>query len=325
MRIAFAGTPDFARTTLEALLAAGYNIPLVLTQPDRPSGRGLKLRPSAVKQAALDANLTVIQPRGLRLDGRWADDAREAQKALQAADLSVLVVVAYGLLLPSWVLQTPKHGCLNIHASLLPRWRGAAPIQRAIEAGDAQTGISIMQMDEGLDTGPVILQNAIPITSEHTAASLHDELAHLGAQSICEALNQLKEGALTLTPQTEADANYAEKLQKAEAALNFSEPAAVLARRVRAFNPFPGATMRLPGFEAPLKVWQAQALPINNSQKLAKQAGTVVAVTEDGLDIATADGLLRVLEIQRAGARRQPIDVFLRGAEGLIPAGTVAT
>src|SRR5690625_4553059 len=150
MRIAFAGTPDFARTTLEALLAAGYNIPLVLTQPDRPSGRGLKLRPSAVKQAALDANLTVIQPRGLRLDGRWADDAREAQKALQAADLSVLVVVAYGLLLPSWVLQTPKHGCLNIHASLLPRWRGAAPIQRAIEAGDAQTGISIMQMDEGL-------------------------------------------------------------------------------------------------------------------------------------------------------------------------------
>ncbi|MEK0096743.1 methionyl-tRNA formyltransferase, partial [Bordetella pertussis] len=191
MRLVFAGTPEFARIALDALLAAGHDVPLVLTQPDRPAGRGLKLTPSPVKQAALAAGIEVAQPRSLRLDGRYPDEAAAARAQLERVAPDVMVVAAYGLILPQWTLDLPRLGCLNIHASLLPRWRGAAPIQRAIEAGDAETGVTIMQMDAGLDTGDMLLERAVPIGAQQTAAQLHDELARVGGQAIVDALAAL--------------------------------------------------------------------------------------------------------------------------------------
>src|SRR5690554_5810151 len=247
MRIVFAGTPEFAAAALEAVLRAGHSVPLVLTQPDRPSGRGMKLRPSAVKQVALDHGIAVCQPRSLRLDGRYPEDAAQAREALLDAEPDLMVVAAYGLILPKWVLELPRHGCFNIHASLLPRWRGAAPIQRAIEAGDTVTGVTIMQMDEGLDTGDMLLEREIPIHDTHTAEQLHDDLAQVGAQAIVEAIAALERGALQARPQPEAGVTYAAKLDKAESPLDFTRPAAELARRVRAFDPVPGASMHLPG------------------------------------------------------------------------------
>ncbi|GAA5084624.1 MAG: methionyl-tRNA formyltransferase [Alcaligenaceae bacterium] len=307
LKVVFAGTPDFARLALEAILAAGHQVPLVLTQPDRPSGRGMKLRPSPVKQAALDAGIPVAQPLSLRLDGKHPDEAQAVQQQLQAIAPDVMVVAAYGLILPQWALDLPKYGCLNIHASLLPRWRGAAPIQRAIDAGDAETGITIMQMDAGLDTGDMLLVRKLAIQEDHTGASLHDELAQLGADAIVEALAQLPQ--LTPTPQPADGVTYAEKLHKSESPLDFTQPAAVLARRVRAFNPVPSCTMMLPGLEQPIKVWQAQAI----DQPTTATPGSVVAVSAQGIDIATADGVLRLTELQRAGSRRQPVASFVQG------------
>lgn len=307
LKVVFAGTPDFARLALEAILAAGHQVPLVLTQPDRPSGRGMKLRPSPVKQAALDAGIPVAQPLSLRLDGKHPDEAQAVQQQLQAIAPDVMVVAAYGLILPQWALDLPKYGCLNIHASLLPRWRGAAPIQRAIDAGDAETGITIMQMDAGLDTGDMLLVRKLAIQEDHTGASLHDELAQLGADAIVEALAQLPQ--LTPTPQPADGVTYAEKLHKSESPLDFTQPAAVLARRVRAFNPVPSCTMMLPGLEQPIKVWQAQAI----DQPTTATPGSVVAVSAEGIDIATADGVLRLTELQRAGSRRQPVASFVQG------------
>jgi len=309
MRIVFAGTPEFARQALRALMAAGYHIPLVLTQPDRPAGRGLKLMPSAVKQAALEASVRVLQPHSLKLDGKYPDEAAAARQALLDAAPDVMVVAAYGLILPRWVLDLPRHGCLNIHASLLPRWRGAAPIQRAIDAGDAETGITIMQMDEGLDTGNMLLRRTLPITPEHTAASLHDDLAALGAQAIVEALRRLEDGSLTGTPQDAAVATYAAKLEKSEAPLDFTQPAEALARRVRAFNPFPGATAALSGLDGPVKVWKAVAL----AQPAKGRPGEVESASADGIDIAAADGVLRILELQKAGGKRQAAATFIQG------------
>lgn len=307
LKVVFAGTPDFARLALEAILAAGHQVPLVLTQPDRPSGRGMKLRPSPVKQAALDAGIPVAQPLSLRLDGKHPDEAQAVQQQLQAIAPDVMVVAAYGLILPQWALDLPKYGCLNIHASLLPRWRGAAPIQRAIDAGDAETGITIMQMDAGLDTGDMLLVRKLAIQEDHTGASLHDELARLGADAIVEALAQLPQ--LTPTPQPTDGVTYAEKLHKSESPLDFTQPAAVLARRVRAFNPVPSCTMMLPGLEQPIKVWQAQAI----DQPTTATPGSVVAVSAQGIDIATAEGVLRLTELQRAGSRRQPVASFVQG------------
>ncbi|AOB33018.1 methionyl-tRNA formyltransferase [Bordetella sp. H567] len=309
MRVVFAGTPDFARLALEAILAGGHTVPLVLTQPDRPAGRGLKLTPSPVKQAALAAGIPVEQPRSLRLDGRYPEEATRAREQLLAAAPDVMVVAAYGLILPQWVLDLPPHGCLNIHASLLPRWRGAAPIQRAIEAGDTETGVTIMQMDAGLDTGDMLLVRRVPIGEEQTAASLHDALAAAGAAAIVEALAAVPAGKLARKPQPAEGVTYAAKLDKAEAALDFSLAADVLARRVRAFDPVPGATVRLPGLDDPVKVWRAQALPGVS----AAVPGTVLRALPTGIDIAAADGILRLLELQKAGGKRQPADVFVRG------------
>ncbi|WKU19993.1 methionyl-tRNA formyltransferase [Advenella alkanexedens] len=308
MRVIFAGTPEFARLAYEAIAKAGHEVPLVLTQPDRPSGRGLKLTPSPVKQEALAQGAQVLQPQSLRLDGKYPDEARQAQQVLQALAPDVMVVAAYGLILPQWVLDLPKYGCLNIHASLLPRWRGAAPIQRAIEAGDAQTGVAIMQMDAGLDTGDVLLEKRIDITDQ-TAAVLHDQLAAMGAECITAVLGKLGTGELKAVPQPEEGVTYAAKLEKSEAPIDIKQDAPTIARRIRAFNPVPGATLQLPGLKDPVKVWQAVALNENTSA----EPGTVLRATADGVDIATGQGVLRLLELQKAGGKRQPVAVFVTG------------
>lgn len=309
MRIVFAGTPEFARLALEAVIDAGHQVPLVMTQPDRPSGRGMKLRPSPVKALAQEHGIAVAQPRSLRLDGKHPEDAQAARHALLEAAPELMVVAAYGLILPEWVLALPTHGCFNIHASLLPRWRGAAPIQRAIEAGDALTGVTIMQMDAGLDTGDMLLERELPISDTHTAAQLHDELAQLGAEAILEAIALLENGRLSPQSQPEEGVTYAAKLDKAEAALDFTRPAVELARRVRAFDPVPGATARLPGLEQPVKIWSAQALPATPGSV----PGTLLQASSEGLDFATGDGVLRVLALQKAGGKRQPVAAFVQG------------
>lgn len=308
MRLAFAGTPEFAAQALDALIKAGHEIVLVMTQPDRPAGRGLKLQPSAVKTLALKAQLAVIQPQGLRLDGRYGEDARAAQTALAAAVPDAIVVAAYGLILPQWVLSIAPRGCLNIHASLLPRWRGAAPIQRAIEAGDEHSGVSIMQMDASLDTGDVLLMQALPILPSDTSSSLHDKLAVMGATLMVRALSQLPD----LQPQKQAPSGvtYAAKIERAEAAIDWSEPADVIERRIRAFNPFPVATTRLA--DAVLKVWSAQVAP-EQSVPDALAPGSVMEVSPAGIKVLTGNGALLLTELQRAGARRMPLPDFLRG------------
>jgi len=310
LKVAFAGTPEFAATALEALLQAGFEVPLVLTQPDRPAGRGMKLQASAVKQVALRHGIAVEQPRSLRLDGKFPDDAAAARDALLAAGADVMVVAAYGLILPRWVLDLPRLGCLNIHASLLPRWRGAAPIHRAIEAGDAETGVTIMQMDEGLDTGDMLLLERLPIAADDTTGRLHDRLATLGGRMIVEALELAACGGLQRQPQPAEGVNYAHKIDKAEAALDWSQDAATLARRVRAFNPFPGASTT--GEGELIKVWAAQAEgdcpPSANAP-----AGSVLAADASGITVQTGAGALRLTEVQRAGGKRLPVADFLRG------------
>jgi methionyl-tRNA formyltransferase len=296
LRVGFAGTPEFARVALAAVVQAGHVVPLVLTQPDRPAGRGLKLQASPVKQLALHHHLPLAQPRSLKLDGKYADDAAAARQALQAAALDVLVVAAYGLILPEWVLTTPSHGCINIHASLLPRWRGAAPIQRAIEAGDAETGITLMQMDAGLDTGAMLHTQATPITPADTSATLHERLAVVGARLLLQVLDGLARGALHPVPQPAAGVSYAHKIDKAEAALDWRQPAAVLERRLRAFDPFPGGATELDG--QALKVWRAQIVPGQGApgQRLPDAASRLV--------VACGDGALELLEVQSPGGRR---------------------
>lgn len=305
MRVVFAGTPEFAQVALARLHAAGFAIPLVLTQPDRPAGRGLKLQASPVKQFALDHGIRVAQPRSLRLDGKYPDDAAAAQQALLGARPDVMVVAAYGLILPQWTLDLPRLGCLNIHASLLPRWRGAAPIHRAIEAGDTETGITIMQMDAGLDTGDMLLAERLPIAPTDDTGSLHDKLAELGGRLIVEALQR---SALSRTPQPAEGVSYAAKIDKAEAPLDWCEPAALLERRIRAFQPAPGASALLEG--TAIKLWRASVLPHQD-----RPPGTVLAASADGVDVATGEGVLRLHRLQKAGGKPLEAAEFLRGFE----------
>ena len=307
MRVGFAGTPEFASTALERIVAAGFTVPLVLTQPDRPAGRGLQLQASAVKQTALAHGIPVAQPRSLRLDGKYPDEAQAGQAALQAAQLDVLVVAAYGLLLPQWVLDLPRLGCLNIHASLLPRWRGAAPIHRAIEAGDAHTGVTIMQMDAGLDTGAMCLVERLPIAPDDTTASLHDKLAALGAEMIVQALTQAQTAPLPQTPQPLDGITYAHKIAKDEAWLDWSHSAQVLERKIRAFTPFPGGAAQYHG--ETLKIWQAHA----QAQAHNAPPGQVLAADAHGVVVACGSGVLCLTQLQRAGGKRLAAGDFLRG------------
>ena len=288
MRVGFAGTPAFAARALDAIARAGYTIPLVLTQPDRPKGRGLKLEPSPVKSLALSLGLPVLQPATLKIDG--------ARAPALAVPLDVLVVAAYGLILPRWVLDLPRLGCLNIHGSLLPRWRGAAPIYRAIEAGDAETGITIMQMDEGLDTGDMLLIAREPIGAADSTARLHDRLATLGGALIVEALDQAAAGALQATRQPAEGVTYAHKIEKAEAAIDWALPAAQIERRVRAFDPFPGANFQR-GADT-IKVWQAECVAGEG------EPGEVLATSADGIVVACGEGALRLTQLQRPGGKR---------------------
>ncbi len=309
LRIGFAGTPAFAAAALQRLLDAGCVLPLVLTQPDRPAGRGLKLQASAVKQLALAHGLPLAQPRSLRLDGRFAPDALAAQRALQAARCDLLVVAAYGLILPAWVLALPRLGCINIHASLLPRWRGAAPVQRAIEAGDAETGVCIMQMDEGLDTGDVLRVQSLPIRADDTAASLTARLADLGAEAMLQVLGELAGGGATRTPQPADGISYAHKIGKAEALIDWRDDAALIERRVRAFDPFPGASFEWRG--ETVKLWRAAL-----HRGPADVPGTLSRAPSGAPLIACGSDALELIELQRPGARRVAGAQWLRSHSG---------
>ncbi|MFO7580855.1 methionyl-tRNA formyltransferase [Nitrosomonas halophila] len=298
MRIIFAGTPVFAATALDALLAAHFEIILVLTQPDRPAGRGMKMQASPVKLLAQQHALQLLQPETLK--------SPDIQAQLKTLAPDVMVVAAYGLLLPEAVLHIPRHGCINIHASLLPRWRGAAPIQRAILAGDQETGISIMQMDQGLDTGAIILQHAVTITPRDTSATLHDKLAQLGGKSIAEALTLLDRGALQSTQQNEAGACYASKIRKNEAEIDWGQDAAHIDRMIRAFNPGPGACTHLQGDL--IKLWQAKIV-----KTISGQAGEILAAGETGMIVACGQDALRIEILQKAGGKKLSAAQFLAG------------
>lgn len=299
MKLIFAGTPDFAATALQALIDAGHDIALVLTQPDRPAGRGMKLVASPVKQLAERHGIAVYQPERLRTP--------EQQAPVAAIEADAMVVAAYGIILPQVVLDLPRLGCLNIHGSLLPRWRGAAPIQRAIEAGDAQTGITIMQMDAGLDTGAMLSLHPVAITGDDTTRSLHDKLATAGAAAIVAALADLPALQAGATPQPAEGVTYAEKIRKEEAAIDWTQPAALIARRLRAFDPFPAGAASLRG--ETIKCWAGVA------EAGSGEAGTVLAADADGVRVATGEGVLRLTELQRPGGKRLPAREFLAGGK----------
>lgn len=311
MRVIFAGTPEFARVALAQLHAAGFETPLVLSQPDRPAGRGMKLQPSAVKQWALAHQIKVAQPRSLRLDGKYPEDARQARDAIEAVRADLMVVAAYGLILPQWVLDAPRLGCLNIHASLLPRWRGAAPIHRAIEAGDSHSGVTIMQMDAGLDTGDMLLVEQLAIEPRDTTQTLHDKLAVLGARLVVEALEMAGCGGLNRTPQPAHGVRYAHKIEKSEAVIDWTQPAVLIERRIRAFQPFPVAVSTL-GTE-PVKFRSAELLA--SMPPFGAAPGEILAVSEQGVDICAADGVIRAVVLQKAGGKVLGVADFLRGFE----------
>ncbi len=307
MKILFAGTPDFSVAALNALIDAPHEVIGVYTQPDRPAGRGRKLRASPVKERAQEAGIPVFQPGTLR-------DPEEQEK-LQTLDADLMVVVAYGLILPKAVLDAPKHGCLNIHASLLPRWRGAAPIQRSILEGDAESGVTIMQMDEGLDTGHMLHKVTTPISSEDNAQSLHDRLATLGAAALLTTIEQIEANTLRPEPQGEAEVTYAEKLNKAEATIDWGTPATAILRKINAFNPWPVAQTTWNGDvvrirRAALSTTPAQGAPGQSS-----------AISAEGIDITTGDGTLRVLELQLPGKRSMAVSDFLNARPQLKESG----
>ncbi|MEY4022610.1 MAG: hypothetical protein RI960_1622 [Pseudomonadota bacterium] len=305
MKVIFAGTPEFAAIALARLHESGFEIPLVLTQPDRPAGRGMQLQPSPVKSYALKHGMPVAQPVSLRLDGKYPEQAAAAHAQLKATEHEVMVVAAYGLILPASILSIPPMGCLNIHASLLPRWRGAAPIHRAIEAGDSETGITIMQMDEGLDTGPMLLTRSERINTTDTTGSLHDRLAALGGELIVDALKKLQQGGLLAQAQPTDGMTYAAKISKQEADLDFRLPAETLLRRIHAFNPFPGAVVHL--HETAVKIWQASSVEAKG------KPGEILSVTSEGVVVACGSGALKLLELQKPGGKRLAAAQFIQG------------
>lgn len=288
LRIVFAGTPEFSVAPLLALLESEHQVVAVYTQPDRPAGRGRKLAASPVKEAALQARIPVYQPQNFK--------QAEQLTELAQLDADLMVVVAYGLLLPESVLNIPRLGCINIHASILPRWRGAAPIQRAILAGDQESGVAIMQMEKGLDTGPVFRMEKTPITDEDTGGTLHDRLAKLGAQALVAALPGIADGSSVAQQQDDALAVYAHKLNKAEAVIDWSKRASVLSQQVRAFNPWPVAFTQFEN--ANMRIWFATPIPGN-----AGPPGTVMSASKEGIDVATGEGLLRITQLQMPGKR----------------------
>ena len=300
MKLIFAGTPEFAARALEALLAAGHEVVLVLTQPDRPAGRGMAVQASAVKKVALAQGIPVFQP------DRLKDPASHEpiRAACTESGAELMVVAAYGLILPQAVLDLPRRGCINIHASLLPRWRGAAPIHRAIEAGDAQTGITIMRVEAGLDSGPMLLSEAIDIDAGDSTGTLHDRLAALGARLVVKALARFDQ--LVPVAQPGVGVTYASKIDKAEARLDWSQPAAVLARKLRAFNPFPGAVATLAG--EPVKAWRGEVVAASG------RPGQVLTADSTGIVVACGEGALRLTELQKPGGRRVTAADFLHGS-----------
>ncbi len=312
MKVGFAGTPVFAAQALKAIISAGFEVSVVLTQPDRPAGRGMKLQVSAVKQVAQDLNIPVLQPVSLRY-GQQASEVISALKqcGVLGQAIDVLVVAAYGLILPQEILDIPRFGCLNIHASLLPRWRGAAPIQRAIEFGDIETGITIMQMDAGLDTGAVCKMAKLQIVSQ-TTAQLHNELALLGGQLIVSCLKELQNGALQSVPQPVEGVSYAEKIEKKEALLDFSFTASQVARKIAAFDPFPGAFFKLTNklvnenedtqIETHIKCFDAKVIKSEQSSN----PGKIVAIDKDGVLVQCRDGQVCIASLQKPGGKRAP-------------------
>ena len=309
LRLVFAGTPDFAAHHLRALIDSPHELVGVYTQPDRPAGRGKKLQPSPVKQLALSHEVPVYQPVSLK--------APAAQAELAALNADVMVVVAYGLLLPKAILDTPRLGCVNVHASLLPRWRGAAPIQRAIEAGDTESGVTIMQMDVGLDTGDMLVKAHCAIQPDDTAGALHDRLADLGAPALLKALSELSGGRTQPEPQAHDQSTYAAKITKAEAALDWSQPAATLARQVRAFNPFPISHTRPEDNSAPIRVWRASA--VTDTSDAAP--GTIVSVDDAAVRVACGEGVLALEVVQLPGKKALPVEELRRGRADLFQTG----
>jgi methionyl-tRNA formyltransferase len=308
LKIIFAGTPDFAARHLDALLASEHQVVAVFTQPDRPAGRGNKLTPSPVKVLAQSNDIPVFQPKSLRPE--------ESQQLVANLQADIMVVVAYGLILPKAVLDMPRLGCINVHGSLLPRWRGAAPIQRALWAGDNETGVTIMQMDVGLDTGDMLYKLACPVTAEDTSATLYNKLAQLGPQGLLDTLSQLADGRAHPEKQDEALANYAEKLSKEEARLNWQLPAMQLERCIRAFNPWPMSFFNID--DQPIKVWQASVLPHAD-----KQPGEIIQADKQGIQIATAEGVLNLLQLQPAGKKPMSAQDLLNSRREWFEPGTI--
>lgn len=308
MKIIFAGTPDFAAAHLRALIDCGqHEIVAVYTQPDRPAGRGKKLTASAVKQLASEQGLTVLQPPSLK--------EADAQQQLAGFAADLMIVVAYGLILPQAVLDTPRLGCINVHGSLLPKWRGAAPIQRAVEAGDDETGICIMQMDAGLDTGPVISVARCAIEATDTSGSIYQKLSALGAPTLLAALEKLASGVAVAEQQDDSQSTYASKIDKAEALIDWATPAETLARKVRAFNPFPATFSHIGGER--VKIWAASANTVDSGQAV----GAIVAASDQGILVQTASGQLLISEIQLAGKSKMPVSELLKSKAELFAAG----